>query len=769
MSNVFYNASWIWNGEEQNLVNQYVEFRHEFKMDNLCKESMLYISVDTNYAVWINGSFINTGQFSDYPNAKTFDILDVSEYLVAGKNALCILAYYQGKSTSVYKKGDPRLIYCIDHLDTKITSSESTFCRVSPCYKSGDRKLITRQLSFTYEYDASKGDNWLEIDYVPDSSWANAKSVCGDVMLSERPIKKLDIKDGIDVMVQTQGVLIESKLARNTVAQKMQHDFLSSRTSSELFGVEEGLKLPNIDGLSVVMSHQANDGVYLLLDMKKENVGFFDIDLEADEGTIIDISYGEHIDDLRVRSFVGGRNFANRYICCKGRQSFTHYFTRIAGRYIELHIRNITNVFKLFYAGIKPVEYPVENKGVFNCSDALHNMIYEVSVRTLHLCMHEHYEDCPWREQALYACDSRNQALCGYYSFGEYDFAAASIDLLGKGKKSDGYLELCAPAEIDITIPCFSLLWIVKVAEYLMYSGRVDYVKSLLPTIISMIDSYMSNLSDDLLITPQGSRYWNFYEWSHGMDNESIFSDLKGLRVQRFDAPLNMFFIMSLKSAAFIANKCGDTEREKEYLELCEQVKKAVHKKFWNNEKSAYVTYIGEGALEHYAELTQSLALCTDTCPEELASALRQKLSSQDNDWVKITLSHFIFKMEALMMEPEKYGKVVFDYITRDWGQMLYSGATSFWETLKGADDFSKAGSLCHGWSAVPVYFYYAYVLGVKPVEPGFKKYTVNPGYSIISHASGKVSSPYGDISVELCANGNNSCDVKAPDAISKI
>lgn len=41
--------------------------------------------------------------------------------------------------------------------------------------------------------------------------------------------------------------------------------------------------------------------------------------------------------------------------------------------------------------------------------------------------MHEHYEDYPWREQALYAFDSRNQALYGYYAFGNYDFAAGRV------------------------------------------------------------------------------------------------------------------------------------------------------------------------------------------------------------------------------------------------------------------------------------------------------------------------------------------------------
>ena len=79
---------------------------------------------------------------------------------------------------------------------------------------------------------------------------------------------------------------------------------------------------------------------------------------------------------------------------------------------------------------------------------------------------------------------------------------------------------------------------------------------------------------------------------------------------------------------------------------------------------------------------------------------------------------------------------------------MLYHGATSFWETIKGADDFDKAGSLCHGWSAIPVYFYYAYILGIKPIEPGFRVFKAQPLCNILQNATGKVPTPYGDIQV---------------------
>ena len=44
--------------------------------------------------------------------------------------------------------------------------------------------------------------------------------------------------------------------------------------------------------------------------------------------------------------------------------------------------------------------------------------------------------------------------------------------------------------------------------------------------------------------------------------------------------------------------------------------------------------------------------------------------------------------------------------IAQRWGRMLFSGASTFWETDKGLHDFDGAGSLCHGWSAVPIYIY---------------------------------------------------------------
>ena len=45
--------------------------------------------------------------------------------------------------------------------------------------------------------------------------------------------------------------------------------------------------------------------------------------------------------------------------------------------------------------------------------------------------------------------------------------------------------------------------------------------------------------------------------------------------------------------------------------------------------------------------------------------------------------------------------------IRQNYKKMLDAGSDTVWETLDGASAFNLAGSLCHGWSAVPVYIFH--------------------------------------------------------------
>jgi Alpha-L-rhamnosidase N-terminal domain./Bacterial alpha-L-rhamnosidase. len=765
-----FKAEWIWLQQEFEKVNQYVEFRHEFMMDEAdCTDASLYISVDTEYAVWLNGGFVNCGQYDDYPDKKVYDVLQVSSLLKPGRNVLYVLAYYQGENSFQYVKGLPGLIYSIRTGKLHISSGNGTLCRESLTYKCGTVPKISEQLAFSFEYNAISDDGWLFEDYEVDSSWKVPVKTKHASVLNERPIKKLDIKEKVIVCIKSQGVFIRIPDDEKSVAQLMQSDYLSQQLAVDIFTGSHKRELPCADGVSLCLQKvKDGQGAYFLIDMRREEVGLLELELNAGEGTILDIAYGEHLDDLRVRAAIGGRNFAVRYICKEGLQKFTYYFKRIAGRYIQLHVSNIQEKFVLYYAGVRPVEYPIDTKGRFYCGNHLFNKIYDVAVRTAHLCMHEHYEDTPWREQALYGMDSRLQALCGYYCFGDYDFPISSFELLGDSMREDGYLQICAPSEFHVTIPSFCMAWVMELGDYLLFSGRTERLKSLLPKIKRMLSLFLRRVQDGLMLRPIGNNYWNFYEWTEGLDNCEPLIDPEYKGNMQFDAPLNLFLCMALESAANISRCCGDVDAAKEYEEYAIGIKKEFHKCFWNEKIGSYKSYTGEGCTEHYAELVQALAICAGACPEDLAPALREKLSVTDNGLIKTSLSYSLYKYQALLEEPHKYGENVFNQIARDWGYMLYNGATSFWETIAGADDFNYGGSLSHGWSAIPVYFFHAYVLGIRPLEPGFKTFKAEPIPSLVNYACGRVPTPYGNIDIQWSGYGSEAkLKVNYPEEIS--
>lgn len=745
-------ASWMWPSSAGDEPNQYVQFRQEFDLDSVENAAKLHISADSDYAVWINGAFAGCDQWHNYPDVKTYDTLNVTSLLKAGRNTLCVLLWYKGTDSCQYIPGAPGVIFALETGNDAVVSGESVSYRLKTGYRNGPVHKVTMQLGLSFEYDARENDDWLSESYSPASDWASI--VSKDLTpansrgeLHARPIEKLDILDKVQSRIVAHGLFKRDKDDADHVAELMQSDFLSARQTHSLFTEPNGSDLPSDDGLVVnASSLEDSTGFYVVIDLGREDVGFFDLDIAADEGTIVDVAWGEHLDDLRVRASVGGRCFAFRYTCTAGRQRFTNHFLRLGGRYIQLHVSGISKQFVLHYAGILPTPYPVVERGSFTSPDNLQKRIYDIAVRTLHLCMHEHYEDCPWREQALYSNDSRNQVLCGYYCFGEYAFPAASHDLLGRGLKDDGFLELCAPSNMWLTIPSFTMAWVLEVADYLMYSGDLDFISRQMPRISSIVDRCSQHKAGGLMLSPKGKRYWHFYDWAPGLDGTDQ-TGFHALQYDRLDAPLNLLYCLALDSAKLLAEALGSSDAARYAIEA-DSIRSALHETFWDSNEGAYRTFVGEGAPNAYNELTQALALLAGACPADEASALRARLARKDNGLVETTLSQSFYKFEALLSEPELYGRFVFDKIAVDWGYMLSRGATSFWETIKGGDDFGNAGSLCHGWSGIPVYFYHAYLLGIKPTKPGFTEFAFKPIQGIIKQASGTVPTPHGNISV---------------------
>ncbi|MHB1153216.1 MAG: alpha-L-rhamnosidase-related protein [Eubacteriales bacterium] len=691
MDTVFNNAKWIWH-LDYNKPNVYLTFTEQIYIAEISGEYKFYISVDSNYALYVNGNFAGTGQYADFPEYKVYDELDITDKLVIGHNNVRIDCYHQGEDSSTHRCETAGVIYHLSHNGkTLLISSENSLVKPFSEYEMGQSvDKVSGQLGYSFCYDSKK---------ITDESKMNSSCNVKKLMsFFPRPIKKLEIYDNTPAFLTVRGMFKDA--TAGPIAQRMQYAALSF--------AEPNIRqsLPSIEGIT--LNGNGADGTFAVIDLASENTGFISLDIDLPCDAQIFIGWGEHLEDMRVRAYVGGRSFCASYFGKAGRNKFINPFLRLGLRYMQIHV--YAPSFVLYYAGIRPTIYPVSDNIIFRCADSLHNKIYDVSVRTLLMCMHEHYEDCPWREQALYTMDSRNQMLCGYYAFKEYDFAKASLRLMALSIRDDNMLELCAPARVSITIPSFSAIFLTQVYEYIQQSNDLLFAIEMLPVLRRIAGEFIRRIDPDtgLIACFKEEKYWNFYEWQDGLTG-SISGSVDDENIT-YDAPLNAFVSFGLRSFSDLLRILDMNDDAVYFDKIRLKLNTVIDSVFWNEEKKAYASFYKLGEIYHYCELTQSLIVTADICTDDKLESVLNALA--DDKLIYVTISHSIFKYDALMRLPSRYARFVFNQIADKWGYMLYNNATTFWETIIGASDFGNAGSLCHGWSAIPIYFYFKYALG---------------------------------------------------------
>ncbi len=430
-----------------------------------------------------------------------------------------------------------------------------------------------------------------------------------------------------------------------------------------------------------------------LIDMREETVGFLDLDIESDKDTVINVAYSEHLlDDGNVARIIGGRDFSADIVVKKGKTEYTNYFRRFAGRYLQV----FTDAeLKIHYIGLRPTVYPLSASEP-QFKSKLRNEIYKTSVKTLLSCMHEHYEDCPWREQALYQVDSRNEMLCTYYAFNDYKFARSNLVLMAQGMRPDGLFALCFPAGKDFPIPSFSMIYPVEVYEYIQHSGDKTILEETFDAMQTVIDTFINKIDKDTnLIAEFPYPYWNFYEWSEGSSNEDQISRTKDAYYpKKYSLILNAEFLYIIE---YYKKLCKEYGKSFEFDDSA--MRKAIVDTFYVPEKGLFkATDIGE---PYYTTLGNSYAILAGLAGAELADKL-----IDGKDLIRITLSMNTYLYDALLKVDKKYKDFIIADIDNKYKRMLDMGATTFWETEKGWEDQGQAGSMCHGWSSMPIYYY---------------------------------------------------------------
>ncbi|MCK5526238.1 MAG: family 78 glycoside hydrolase catalytic domain [Candidatus Latescibacteria bacterium] len=468
----------------------------------------------------------------------------------------------------------------------------------------------------------------------------------------------------------------------------------------------------------------SEDGdAYLVLDFGQEVVGYPRIEVEAPAGTMVDMGYSELLEEGRVCPHRNGVRYADRYIARNGRQVFETFGMR-GFRYMMLTFRGTEGPVWVHDVGVNFSTYPVAHRGAFECSDERLNTIWEVGRTTVQLCMHDAYEDCPWREQAQWWGDARVEALVNYYAFGDAKLMARGLRQIAQSQRADGLTQGMVPGGGRAWwLPGFSLIWVISLWEYVLYTGDENLVHELYPNVRRLLSWFDRQNGDRGLLEEVPG--WIFTDWTDLDSGGEI-------------AALNALYVGALEAASELSNLLRDEASAAKYKGRAHAVRTDFTLYLWSEEKGVYTDGVGS---ERVSQHVNVLAALYDIAGEEKRDGIFQTIFEDESDVVQIGSPYFMFYALDALYHSDR-GDQAIEIIRKRWGAILDAGATTWWER------FSPEDSWCHGWSAGPTYFLSAEILGVKPKAPGFRRFEVKPRIGDLVWSKGIVPTVRGDIPV---------------------
>jgi len=527
--------------------------------------------------------------------------------------------------------------------------------------------------------------------------------------------------------------------------------------------------------------------VHFIVDFDRERIGYVEFTVDAPAGTVIDAQCFELIDEGGV-AWMNHNGF--RYICRDGVQTFTSHFRR-GFRYVSITVRAFERPVRWYALRCRQAAYPVSEVGGFACSDPRLNETYRMSIDTAAVCMLDTYVDCPGHEQTFWVGDARITALISLLAFGAFDFDQHCIRLVGQSLSpewvqaywpdderytTDRYLPIGAfPNYPEGGLPMWALLWGIQCWDHWQHGGGSDDLKENFGYVAEMLRHCRLLTNERGLLDIPGA--WNLIEW--GATDVSPYGEVTAN---------NVLLVECLRLAAKMAAALGLSEEVGMHTAEARERQAAVNRFCWDDDRKAYVdTVRDEWAYERYretcrakgwspltwekyracgriSEQTNTLAALCDCVPAERLEAVRRIVRRVEHGrFITSTPAYrtigpppeeeapggivavgspffLFFTLGALFRLGED--ELALEVMRREWGKMADAGFRTCPET------FEDIRSAAHAWSAAPAAYLPSHVLGIRPLEPGYRTFVVDPCPGNLEWARGAVATPYGPIQV---------------------
>jgi alpha-L-rhamnosidase len=312
----------------------------------------------------------------------------------------------------------------------------------------------------------------------------------------------------------------------------------------------------------------------------------------------------------------------------------------------------------------------------------------------------------------------------------------------------------------DIVLPEYTASLVIALHDYWLYSGDDAFARRLMPVVRRGLAYFAAHMRAGLFETPAGATNWHPPDTAPGQD-----------------AHANATLYRALRDAAELERRIGGGALAAADDRRAAALRRALLAHLWDEAAGAFVVNSADPRRDHtqdaQVEAVYDGILGRSRSRRALRFIDRHLLGRYgvangefaDDPYMSDYISPYMSSTELLARFSQGDAEGALDLIRRTWGHMVdtdprstvwekvaLTGLPANYEPLQApispftAVVGAGATSLSHGWSGGPVQALSGYVLGIRPVEPGFRRWMVAPQPGDLRFAQGTAPTPYGAI-----------------------
>lgn len=754
--------------------NRWYFIRRTINVSDSLNKAVFSITVDGKYELRINGCFVGVGPARSSPRKKRVDSYDVTPFLKIGVNTIAVLCYVPGRDLGWYEGmrgawqpvfGDGGFWGLLEadagNYQLQIGSDCLWKIKRAECWQQNSCLEGWGQGHIEIVDGGQYPWGWDNSDF-DDQHWDNAV-----IMRAEGSAKDEAIGRGV---IQPFPVFAPRGMSNLTTDFQSSNrvfwtgvvsENLASPVSEQSFDLTaiksppmveecgEGWKLTSVPGQGTAISFEFD-----------YHTGRPRLEIEAEGGEIIDIAVCERlpgepkgeIPGPLIRVGPHAPSNVMRYFAKPGVQSIEK-FEWAAIRGMQVIVYNACKGLIIRSAKSRLVRYPVEKLGEFQCSDPMLNILWQKGANTAQWCVHDGWEDCPSREKRQWVTDACVAFEVCAVAFGPAVFPVhkAFIEETVLAQRMDGLFQMYSPGDhgyTGVVIPDYSIQFILSLWKYHQITNDLDTVEKAMHAMercLNGLDGYLS-ASGLLKNVPE----WHFIEWANlGRKGES--------------GPINVLYAKALELAAKLAELTERHWLSSRWFSHSRKVINALEARHWSSDLGVYVDEVDPISGVQSGRVSQhmnAMMIAFKFAPQERWDAIVEKITNPEV--VRLTSAPPIVTgtapfdcnkhIVATNTYFSRYLNDAFDLVGRfedaiskmrdNYHEMIESGTSTLWES------YSDEASVCHVFSAGPVFQLVEKVLGVVASPSGFGEVDIDVRTAGLTWAEGKIPTLYGIISV---------------------